>query len=88
MDRIVSESISDHMENKEAIRNSQHRSSKHKSCLSSPVNFSDKMTGCMDDGKAVDAKCLDSLDSCSHRILVYSLRTYGLSEWSIRWAED
>lgn len=56
--------------------------------LDQPDNFSDEMTGYMDEGKAVDAKCLDSLDSGSHRIFICNLRKYGVNEWSIRWAEN
>lgn len=77
MGHILSESISEHMKNKVAIGNSQHRFLKHKSRLTSLMNCSDRTTGSVDGGKAADAK---SLASGSLELFIHNPWKCGLND--------
>ncbi|GAB0209694.1 potassium/sodium hyperpolarization-activated cyclic nucleotide-gated channel 1-like [Grus japonensis] len=49
------------------------------------------MTGCVDEGRAVDVDYLDfskAFDIVSHNILIGKLRKCGLDEWTVRWIEN
>ncbi|PKU28237.1 rna-directed dna polymerase from mobile element jockey-like [Limosa lapponica baueri] len=79
------------MEEKKAIRSSQHRFSEGKSCLTNLIAFSDGMTGWIDEGRAVDVVYLDfskAFDTVSHSIHIGKLRKCGLDEWTARWIEN
>jgi len=76
------------VEEKKVIKSSQHRFTKRKSCLTNLIAFYDGITGCVDEGTAVDAVYLDfskAFDTVSHNILIGKLR---LDEWSVRWIEN
>ncbi|CAM4633965.1 unnamed protein product [Caretta caretta] len=91
MEQVLKESILKHFEERKVIRNSQHGFTKGKSCLTSLVAFYDKITGSVDEGKAVDVLFLDFVkpfDTVSHSILASKLENYGLDEWTIRWIES
>ncbi|PKU34766.1 rna-directed dna polymerase from mobile element jockey- hypothetical protein [Limosa lapponica baueri] len=80
-----------HMEEKKAIRSSQHEFTKGKSCLTNLIAFYDGMTGCIDEGRAVDVVYLDfskAFDTVSHSILIDKLRKDGLDEWTVGWTEN
>ncbi|PKU40282.1 rna-directed dna polymerase from mobile element jockey- hypothetical protein [Limosa lapponica baueri] len=80
-----------HMEEKKAIRSSQHGFTKGKSCLTNLIAFYDGITGWIDEGRAVDVVYLDfskAFDTVSHSILVDKLRKCGLEEWTVRWIEN
>ncbi|CAM5099897.1 unnamed protein product [Eretmochelys imbricata] len=91
MEQVLKESILKHLEERKVIRNSQHGFTKGKSCLTNLIAFYDKITGSVDEGKAVDVLFLDfskTFDMVSHSILVSKLKKYGLDEWTIRWIES
>ncbi|CAM5084992.1 unnamed protein product [Natator depressus] len=91
MEQVLKESILKHLEERKVIRNSQHGFTKGKSCLANLIAFYDKITGSVDEGKAVDVLFLDfskAFDTVSHSILVSKLKKYGLDEWTIRWIEN
>ncbi|CAM4575258.1 unnamed protein product [Lepidochelys olivacea] len=91
MEQVLKESILNHLEVREVIRNSQHGFTKGKSCLTNLIAFYDEITGSVDEGKAVDMLFLDfskAFDTVSHRILASKLKKYGLHEWTIRWIES
>jgi len=49
------------------------------------------MTGCVDEGRAVDVVYLDfskAFDTVSHDTLLGKLRKCGLDEWSVKWIEN
>ncbi|CAM4687446.1 unnamed protein product [Caretta caretta] len=90
MEQVLKESILKHLERK-VIGNSQHGFTKGKSCLTNLIAFYDKITGSVDEGKAVDVLFLDfskAFDMVSHSILASKLKKYGLDEWTIRWIES
>ncbi|CAM5075194.1 unnamed protein product [Eretmochelys imbricata] len=91
MQQALKESILKHLEERKVIRKSQHGFTKGKSCLTNLIAFYDKITGSVDEGKAVDELFLDfnkAFDTVSHSILVSKLKKYGLDEWTIRWIES
>ncbi|CAM5163998.1 unnamed protein product [Eretmochelys imbricata] len=91
MEQVLKESILKHLEERKVIRNSQHGFTKGKSCLTNLIAFYDKITGSVDEGKAVDVLFLDfskAFDTVSHSILASKLKKYGLDEWTIRWVES
>ncbi|KAK4821226.1 hypothetical protein QYF61_015794 [Mycteria americana] len=78
MEQLILETISRHMNNKK-IKINQHGFTKGKSCLTSLINFYNKMTGLVDEGRAVNAVCLDfskAFDTVSHKILLEKLLMY------------
>ncbi|CAM4394715.1 unnamed protein product [Caretta caretta] len=91
MEQVLKESVLKHLEERKVIRNSQHGFTMGKSCLTNLIAFYDKITGSVDEGKAVDMLFLDfskAFDTVSHSILVSKLKKYGLDEWTIRWIES
>ncbi|GAB0178042.1 mitochondrial enolase superfamily member 1 [Grus japonensis] len=73
------------------IGSGQHGFTKGKSCLTNLIAFYDGMTGCIDEGRAVDVAYLDfskAFDTISHNILIGKLRKCGLDEWTVRWVEN
>ncbi|PKU45431.1 rna-directed dna polymerase from mobile element jockey-like [Limosa lapponica baueri] len=90
MERFILGVISKNVEEKKAIRSSQHRSTKGKSCLTNLIAFYNGMTGWMDEGRAVDVVYLDiikAFNTISHSFLIGKLRKCGLDKWTVRWIE-
>ncbi|PKU42607.1 rna-directed dna polymerase from mobile element jockey- hypothetical protein [Limosa lapponica baueri] len=91
MERLILDVIPKHMEEKKAIRSSQHGFTKGKSCLTNLIAFYEGMTGWIDEGRAVDAVYFDfskAFDTVSHSILKGELRKCGLHEWTVGWIEN
>ncbi|PKU49358.1 rna-directed dna polymerase from mobile element jockey- hypothetical protein [Limosa lapponica baueri] len=90
-ERLALDVISKYMEEKKAIRSSQHGFTKGKLCLTNLIAFYDSLSGWIDEGRAVNAVCLDfskAFDAVSHSIFTGKLRKYGLDEWTVRWIEN
>jgi len=65
--------------------------SKGKSCLTNLIAFYGGMTGCVDEGRAVDVVYLDfseAFDTVSHNIFIDKLGKCRLGKWTVRWTED
>ncbi|CAM5138930.1 unnamed protein product [Eretmochelys imbricata] len=91
MEQVLKESILKHVEERKVIGNSQNGFTKGNSYLTNLIAFCDKITGSVDEGKAVDVLFLDfnkAFDTVSHSILSSKLKKYGLDEWTIRWIES
>ncbi|CAM5083016.1 unnamed protein product [Natator depressus] len=91
MEQVLKESILNYLEERKVISNSWHGFTKGKSCLTNLIAFYDKITGSVDEGKAMDVLFLDfskAFDTVSHSILASKLKKYGLDEWTIRWIES
>lgn len=84
--QLLLEAVPRHMEDREVIQDCQHTFTKGKSCLTSPVAFSDGMTLSVVKGKATDANYLDfckDFDTVLHNIS--KLKADGFDEWTVRW---
>jgi len=91
MEQLILEVIVKQVEEKKAMRSSQHGFTKGKSCLINLIAFYDGMTGWVDKGRAVDVVYLDfskAFNTVSHNNLLGKLRKRGLDEWSVRWIEN
>jgi len=91
MEELILDVISKQVEEKKAIRSSQHGFTKRKSCSTKLIAFYDGMISWVDEGRAVDVVYLDfskAFDTVSHNILTGNLRKCGLDEWTVRWIES
>lgn len=80
-----------HKRNKKIIRNNQHSFIKGNSCLTNLINLYDKMTGPVDEGRAVGFVYLDfskASDTASHKILIDKVFMNGLVKQTLRWTEN
>ncbi|PKU42974.1 rna-directed dna polymerase from mobile element jockey-like [Limosa lapponica baueri] len=91
MEQIILSAIMWHMKDNEAIRPSQHRFMKVKSCLTNLTSFYDKVIHFMDEGKAVDVVYLDfskGFNTVSHSILLEKLAAHGFEKCIFHWAKN
>ncbi|PKU35457.1 rna-directed dna polymerase from mobile element jockey-like [Limosa lapponica baueri] len=82
MEQIILSAIMQCMKDTQAIRPSQHRFTRGRSCLTNLISFYDKVTRLVDEGKAVDVVYLDftkAFDTVSHSILLEKRAAHGLN---------
>ncbi|KAK4818205.1 hypothetical protein QYF61_008589 [Mycteria americana] len=91
MEQIILSAITQHVENNQGIKPSQHGFRKGRSCLTNLISFYDKVTRLVDEGKAVDVVYLDfskAFDTVSHSILLEKLAAHGLDGCTLRWVKN
>ncbi|GAB0199281.1 mitochondrial enolase superfamily member 1 [Grus japonensis] len=90
MEQIILSAITQHVQDNQVIRPSQHGFVKGRSCLTNLISFYDKMTCLVDEGKAVDVVYLDfskAFDIVSHSILLEKLAAHGLDGHTLCWVK-
>ena len=91
MEQIILSAITQHVQDNQVIRPSQHGFMKGRSCLTNLISFYDKVTCLVDEGKAVDVVYLDfskAFDTVSHSILLEKLPAHGLDGHTLRWVKN
>lgn len=80
MEQTLQEAMSDHMEDRKVIRDSQHGFTEGKSCLTNLVAFYNGAVVLVDKGGATDVICLDckAFDMVPYNILASKWETYVL----------
>jgi len=82
------EHVCRHVKDKKVTRNRQHGFTRGKSCLTKPIALCDKITGFVDEEKAVDVIHLDFSYTVFHDIFVSKLGHYSLDEREISWVKN
>ncbi|GAB0202926.1 mitochondrial enolase superfamily member 1 [Grus japonensis] len=91
MEQIILSAITQHIQDNQGIRPSQHGFMKGRSCLINPISFYDKVTRLVDEGQAVDVVYLDcskAFDTISHSILLEKLAAHGLDGHTPYWVKN
>ncbi|RMC03500.1 hypothetical protein DUI87_20699 [Hirundo rustica rustica] len=91
MEQFILSAITQHLQDGQGIRPSQHGFTKGRSCLTNLVSFYDQVTRLVDAGKAVDVVYLDfskAFDTVSHSILLDKLAAHGLDRSTLRWVRN
>ncbi|KAJ7423671.1 RNA-directed DNA polymerase from mobile element jockey-like protein [Willisornis vidua] len=95
MEQIILSVITQHLQDGQGIRPSQHGFRRGRSCLTNLISFYDQVTHLEDEGKAVDVVCLDfskAFDTVSHNTLLEKLVAHGLDKptlcWIRSWLEE
>ncbi|GAB0179579.1 hypothetical protein GRJ2_000423200 [Grus japonensis] len=90
MEQIILSANTQHVQDNQVIRPSQHGFMKGRSCLTNLISFYDKVTHLVDEEKAVDVVYLDftkAFDTVSHSILLEKLAAHGLDGFTLHWGE-
>ncbi|KAK4829703.1 hypothetical protein QYF61_006078 [Mycteria americana] len=91
MEQIILSAITQHVEDNQGIKPSQHGFRKDRSCMTNLISFYDKVTHLVDEGKAVDVVYLDfskAFDTVSHSILLEKLAAHGLDGCTLCWVKN
>ncbi|RMB88030.1 hypothetical protein DUI87_35617 [Hirundo rustica rustica] len=91
MEQFILSAITQHLQDGQGIRPSQHGFTKGRSCLTNLVSLYDQVTRLVDAGKAVDVVYLDvskAFDTVSHSILLDKLAAHGLDRSTLRWVRN
>ncbi|RMC17464.1 hypothetical protein DUI87_06046 [Hirundo rustica rustica] len=91
MEQFILSAITQHLQDGQGIRPSQHGFTKGRSCLTNLVSFYGQVTRLVDAEKAVDVVYLDfskAFDTVSHSTLLDKLAAHGLDRSTLRWVRN
>ena len=91
MERIVKETIMNHMEGHRLIAEEQHGFRSGRSVMTNIIEFNNVTTKWLDDGKSYDVLYLDfakAFDVVCHRRLMMKLETVGIKGKLLKWIGD
>ncbi|KAK4832775.1 hypothetical protein QYF61_025622 [Mycteria americana] len=87
MEQIILSAITQHVQDNQVIRPSQHGFMKGRSCLTNLISFCNKVIRLADEGKAVHVVCLD-FDTISHSIQLEKQAAHGLDGCMLHWVKN
>ena len=88
LEKVVKNSIWEHLEHYKLIRDSQHGFRSGRSCLTNLLEFLEYITKQLDEGNTMDVVYLDfskAFDKVPHRRLVHKLRMHGIGGVVVEW---
>ncbi|KAJ7408112.1 RNA-directed DNA polymerase from mobile element jockey-like protein [Willisornis vidua] len=91
MEQIILNAITQHLQDGQGIRLTQHRFRRCRSCLTNLICFYGQVTHLMDEGKVVDVVYLDfskAFDTVSHNNLLEKLAAHGLDRCTLCWVRS
>ena len=95
LERIIKDSIWEHLNKYRLIRDTQHGFRSGRSCLTNLLEFLEYITKQLDEGNSIDVIYLDfskAFDKVPHRRLLHKLRLHGIGgglvEWIGEWLTD
>ncbi|PKU39610.1 rna-directed dna polymerase from mobile element jockey-like [Limosa lapponica baueri] len=91
MEQIILHAITQHIEDNQVIRPSQHGFVKGRSCLTNLISFYDTVIHLVDERKSVDAVYLGfrrAFGPVSHSILLEKLTAHGLDGHDLCWVKS
>jgi hypothetical protein len=91
METIIRDSIVEHLENHQLVKQSQHGFRRGHSCLTNLLTFLERVTQWIDEGKPVDVIYLDyskAFDKVAHARLLMKIKAHGIGEKMARWIEQ
>ena len=91
MERIVKNSIIDHLEQNSLLSKHQHGFRSNRSCLTQLLEYFTEISDMLETGDPVDAIYLDcrkAFDTVPHKRLLAKLKAYGISGKILKWIES
>ncbi|TRZ08015.1 hypothetical protein HGM15179_019091 [Zosterops borbonicus] len=91
MEQFILSVITQHLQDGQGLRPSQHRFRRGRLCLTNLISFYDQVTRLVDAGKAVDTVYLDctkTFDTVSHSILLEKLAAHSLDRSTLCWVKN
>ena len=91
MEQIILSAITQHVQDNQVMRPSQHAFVKGRSCLTDLISFYVKVNRSADEGKAVGVIYLDfskAFDTVAHSLLLEKLAAHGLDGHALHWAKN
>ena len=91
MERMVKDGLDDHVESNGLMTDSQHGFRRSRSAQTNLIEFFDKMTKWLDDGRSFDVLYLDfakAFDKVCHRRLLIKLEEIGVDGKMLEWISD
>ncbi|KAJ7422551.1 RNA-directed DNA polymerase from mobile element jockey-like protein [Willisornis vidua] len=90
MEKIILSAITQHLQNGQGLRPSQHGFQRGRSCLTNLISFYDQVTRLVNEGKVVDVVYLDLskvFDTVCHSILLVKLEACGSDRGTLCWVK-
>jgi len=84
MEQFILSALTGHVKDSQGIRPCHHGFLKDRSCLTNLISFYDQVTCLVDEGKAVDIVCLDTIPHCILLVKLAACGLYGCTLYQIK----